>query len=86
MIYSFYMGEIEKGKETIGKGELVFLGHPGTNIFSGYGLTLQPDRLDYLAGLLMVDRFTPVDGFANKPVISRWQLIKMPTAPLIRLE
>jgi hypothetical protein len=27
-----------------------------------------------------------INGFANKPVISRWQLIKMPTAPLIRLE
>lgn len=179
------MEEREKRKETIGKGELVFLGHPGTNIFSGYGLTLKPERLDYLAGLLMVDRPRPVDpewlkqvedtfgecqlvpmtvtgergivcrmqiepdsqkhlqqftsmkssgiknaltpllnelpeeirevlenfgfgcltvetdigvvhvchaadadidGFANKPVISRWQLIKMPTAPMIRLE
>ena len=55
------MGEREKGKESIGKGELVFLGHPGTNIFSGYGLTLNPDRVDYLAGLLMVDRPAPVD-------------------------
>lgn len=27
-----------------------------------------------------------IDGFENKPVMSRWQLIKMPTAPLIRLE
>ncbi len=27
-----------------------------------------------------------IEGFANKPVVSQWQLIKMPTAPLIRLE
>ena len=27
-----------------------------------------------------------IEGFANKPVICQWQLIKMPTAPLIRLE
>ena len=27
-----------------------------------------------------------IEGFANKPVISQWQLIKMPTAPVIRLE
>jgi hypothetical protein len=25
-------------------------------------------------------------GFTDKPIISRWQMIKMPTAPLIRLE
>ena len=27
-----------------------------------------------------------IEGFANKPVQYQWQLIKMPTAPLIRLE
>lgn len=27
-----------------------------------------------------------IDSFSNKPVVIRWQLIKMPTAPLIRLE
>ena len=27
-----------------------------------------------------------IEGFRNKPVLSRWQLIEMPTAPLIRLE
>jgi hypothetical protein len=27
-----------------------------------------------------------IEGFANKPVSYQWQLIKMPTAPLIRLE
>ena len=55
------MGEREPLKETVGKGELFFLGHPGTNIFSGYGLTLKPDRKDYIAGLLMVDRPRPAD-------------------------
>jgi hypothetical protein len=27
-----------------------------------------------------------IEGFANKPVLYQWQLVKMPTAPLIRLE
>jgi hypothetical protein len=27
-----------------------------------------------------------IEGFANKPVSYQWQLVKMPTAPLIRLE
>jgi hypothetical protein len=27
-----------------------------------------------------------IESFVNKPVRSQWQLIKMPTAPLIRLE
>lgn len=27
-----------------------------------------------------------IEGFANKPVSYQWQLLKMPTAPLIRLE
>jgi hypothetical protein len=27
-----------------------------------------------------------IDGSANKPVLSQWQPIKMPTAPLIRFE
>lgn len=26
-----------------------------------------------------------IEGFANRPVLSQWQLIEMPTAPLIRL-
>lgn len=29
---------------------------------------------------------TEIDGFADKPVWYQWQLIKMPTSPLIRLE
>jgi hypothetical protein len=27
-----------------------------------------------------------IAGFANRPVSCQWQLVKMPTAPLIRLE
>ena len=56
------MQEHEPQKETIAKGELLFLSHPGTdNIFSGYGLTMQPGSNEFLAGLLMVDRPRPVD-------------------------
>ena len=56
------MREREPGKETIGKGELLFLWHPGTEqIFSGYGLTMQSGSNEFLAGLLMVDRPRPAD-------------------------
>ena len=56
------MREREPQKETIGKGELFFLEDPGTvQIFSGYGLTVRPDTKEFLVGLLMVDRPTPVD-------------------------
>ena len=46
----------------IAEDRLYFLWHPGTgNIFSGYGLTMQPGRKERLVGLLMVDRPHPVD-------------------------
>ena len=62
MVYSQYMGEREPQREPIGRGELFTLAHPGdANTFSGYGLTLHPDRPDRLVGLLMVDRPQPVD-------------------------
>jgi hypothetical protein len=54
--------ECEPKKETIGKGELFFLDHPGTeHTFSGYGLTMRPGSKELLVGLLMVDRPKPVD-------------------------
>ena len=37
------------------------LEHPGSSIFSGYGLAIQPGRSEALVGLLMVDRPVPVD-------------------------
>ena len=56
------MREREPNKETIPRGELFFLGHPGAALetFSGYGLTSHPDRREHLVGLLMVDRPHPV--------------------------
>ena len=36
--------------------------HPGSSIFSGYGLAIQPGHREALVGLLMVDRPVPVDG------------------------
>lgn len=51
------MGEREPQRETIGRGELLCLYHPHTrDTFSGYGLTVMPNRSDRLVGLLMVDR------------------------------
>ena len=56
------MGERESNQEIIQRGDLIFLGHPGTDeIFSGYGLAIQTGRKDALVGLLMVDRPHPVD-------------------------
>lgn len=55
------MREREPGREAVGRGVLYYLGHPGTNIFSGYGVTMDPDRADRLVGLLMVDRPHPVN-------------------------
>ena len=56
------MVEQEPGKEVMTRGELYFLWHPiRSGIFSGYGLTLRPGSKDFLVGLLMVDRPTPVD-------------------------
>jgi hypothetical protein len=56
------MGEKAPRKESIGKGDLYFLTHPGERgIFSGYGLTAQPGSKQHLVGLLMVDRPKPVD-------------------------
>jgi hypothetical protein len=56
------MGEREPHKEIIEKGELFFLGHPGTgDTFSGYGLIMTPGSKEFLVGLLMVDRPQPAD-------------------------
>ena len=51
------MSEREPRKEDVGRGALHYLWNPETeSIFSGYGLTVYPDRPDRLVGLLMVDR------------------------------
>jgi len=56
------MGEREPNKEIIGRGELLFLCHPGSeDTFSGYGLTAEPGARDILVGLLMIDRPRPAD-------------------------
>ena len=57
------MGEREPNRETIGRGELFCLYHPHTkDTFSGYGLTVMPNRPDRLVGLLMVDRPNAADS------------------------
>ncbi len=41
-------------KETIGRGELLYLWHPETEgIFSGYGLIVESGQQDRLVGLLI---------------------------------
>ncbi len=48
-------------KNSIERGSLYCLWCPGQGTFPGYGLTVEPDRKDHLAGLLMVDRPQPAD-------------------------
>ena len=50
----------------------------------GYGCLAAESRRGIVHICHAPDR--DIAGFAGKPVRSRWQLIKMPTAPLIRLE
>ena len=53
--------EGERGQEIVVPGQLYSLSHPGSALFSGYGLTTHAGRKDRLIGLLMVDRPRPVD-------------------------
>jgi hypothetical protein len=56
------MKEWAPRKETIGRGKLLFLSHPGTEErFFGYGLTKEPAAEGLLVGLLMIDRPRPAD-------------------------
>ena len=48
--------EREPPSEVIRPGQLYFLAHPESDLFSGYGLTTHDGRNDRLVGLLMVDR------------------------------
>ena len=51
-----------EAKENPQRGELYFLGHPGTSdIFSGYGLVVEDGSAGHLLGILMVDRPRPAD-------------------------
>jgi hypothetical protein len=53
--------ERQPNHEVVGPSQLYFLTHPGSELFSGYGLTTQEGRKDRLIGLVMVDRPHPVD-------------------------
>lgn len=79
--YNRLMVEREPRKEVIERGELYFLWHPMTSdIFSGYGLTMQEGRKDHLVGVLMVDRPRPVDPQwleVIKQVCGNYELVPM---------
>jgi hypothetical protein len=53
--------EDKHSQEQIHRGQLYFLSHADSELFSGYGLTTQEGRKDRLIGLVMVDRPYPVD-------------------------
>ena len=77
------MGETEPRRESVGRGELFFLSHPGTeNTFSGYGLTVESGKQDLLVGLLMIDRPRPANPewlSAVERTFGALQLIPMTT-------
>ena len=78
------MKEREPSQETIQRGDMLFLNHPGAeDTFSGYGLTLQSGRKDVLVGLLIVDRPNPVDPEwlrRVKDAFGDYQLLPMTTS------
>jgi hypothetical protein len=51
---------------------------------TGYGCLAAEANVGVVHVCHAADR--DVEGFAGKPVLYRWELVKMPTAPLIRLE
>lgn len=53
--------EWEHQHERIKRGQLYFLTHQDSEVFSGYGLTTQDGRNDRLVGIVMVDRPHPAD-------------------------
>jgi hypothetical protein len=78
------MREREPNKETISRGDLFFLWHPGTeNIFSGYGLAMTAGSNEHLVGLLMIDR--PPQGASEwlqsvEEVVGQVELLPMTAA------
>jgi hypothetical protein len=78
------MVEREPRKETLRKGELLYLGHLETqNLFSGYGLTEQEGSKEKPSGLLMVDWPRPADPTWLREVeatYGRYRLIPMTTS------
>ena len=56
------MLERELSKETIRRGDLFYLTHPGgDSVFSGYGVAMESGSKQHLIGILMVDRPNPAD-------------------------
>lgn len=75
--------EGEPPSEVIRPGQLYFLTHPGSDLFSGYGLTTHEGRKDRLAGLVMVDRPQRADPAWLAEIERRYgdyQLLPMTTA------
>lgn len=58
--------------DTIQKGDLCFLLHPGEAQFSGYGLALTEGSVSPLVGLLMIDRPDPASAQWIKDVVTRF--------------
>ena len=76
------MREWEPQHETVGRGELFFLTHPGVaDIFSGYGLTMESGRKDRLVGLL---KQAAVANARPQPIFAAASLQRT-TLPLDRL-
>ena len=51
---------------------------------TGYGCLAAEANVGVVHACHAADR--DIEGFAGKPLLYRWELVSMPTAPLIRLE
>ena len=77
------MGEREPTKETFGRAELP---QELREVFQGFGYGCLAVETDIGVVHICHAADADIENFAAKPVQYQWQLIQMPTAPLIRLE
>ena len=77
------MGEREPTKETFGRTELP---QGLREVFQGFGYGCLAVETDIGVAHICHAADADIENFADKPVRHQWQLIQMPTAPLIRLE
>ena len=77
------MGEREPTKETFGRTELP---QELREVFRGFGYGCLAVETDIGVVHICHAADADIENFANKPVRCQWQLVQMPTAPLIRLD
>ena len=77
------MGEREPSEQTFGRNEL---GRTLREVFRGSGYGCLAVETDIGVVHICHAADTDIELFAGAPIRYQWQLVKMPTAPLIRLQ